>query len=216
MAALILSKISLGGTLGVMFLGVCVSSMLYGVTCLQTFMYYRSTKGKSDGSFFRTLTQGIAGLSISVATELMISSSVAYYLYSRRTGLQRSNDIITKLIALTITTGMLTTLFNVADLIAYITARDDLYVLFFNFMLGKLYANSLLSSLNSREYLMGMADGRTPAKHEAFKLGPMGGSSGQSDSPSQDTQPGAMIHIGVDRYVVSASDVGSTTKIESV
>ncbi|KAL1949732.1 hypothetical protein VTO73DRAFT_8613 [Trametes versicolor] len=92
--------------------------------------------------------QGIAGLSISVATESMISFTLAYYLHNRRTGLRKSNDIITKLIALTVTTGMLTTLFNVADLIAYVTAHNNLYVLFFNFMLGKLIAARSIRKLS--------------------------------------------------------------------
>ena len=76
---------------------------------------------------------GIIGLSVSLAADLFISTSLCYYLYKSRTGLRkyvgsmaygayettliasstrihdRSDDIIVKLIALTITTGMLTT-----------------------------------------------------------------------------------------------------------
>lgn len=37
----------------------------------------------------RTQHQGIAGLSISVATESMISFTLAYYLHNRRTGLRK-------------------------------------------------------------------------------------------------------------------------------
>lgn len=78
MAALF-QEISLGGTLGVTFLGVCVSSMcvsfihthrlyalmrgqrrLYGVTCLQTFTYYRSLKAKTDGWLLRSLVRSLA------------------------------------------------------------------------------------------------------------------------------------------------------------
>ncbi|KAI0667863.1 hypothetical protein C8Q78DRAFT_294521 [Trametes maxima] len=261
-----------------MFLGVCVSSVLYGVTCLQTFSYYRSAKGQGDGPLFHTMvaallifdtvhqaivihivynylvldfvaplkvlvlvwslpaevvmnailalilnsflsyriwllsrrndltfiataltvanfgtnlaygirgffesnifdaqeilrTHGLVGLSISVATEFMISTVLAWYLHRSRTGLRTSNDIITKLIMLTITTGMLTTLVNVADLIAYITADKTLYVLFFNFLLGKLYSNALLTSLNSREYVMGLrGDGSSRSRGETIQM----------------------------------------------
>ncbi|KAI0363659.1 hypothetical protein BV20DRAFT_1057869 [Pilatotrama ljubarskyi] len=249
MAFFIFAHVSLGGTLGVTFLGSSVSSMLYGVTCLQTITYFRSRKAKMDGFGLRLLVgyvlalphypsrtvsdlymfftpgapligyfvlrlfdsahqavvihicynylvlavkdplklsllvwsvpgalslanlgtnisygvrgyqykglfdaevmlrpHGIAGLSTSVACELMISTSLAYYLYTRRTGLRRSKDIVNRLIALTITTGMLTTVFDVIDLIAYTTAHDNLYVMFFNFLLAKLYANALLTA----------------------------------------------------------------------
>ncbi|KAI1791137.1 hypothetical protein LXA43DRAFT_442270 [Ganoderma leucocontextum] len=82
-------------------------------------------------------THGIFALSISLAADLCISTSLCYYLHRSRAGWRKSDDIITKLIALTITTGMLTTLCKLVDLIAYITAHDNLYVLFFNFMVGK-------------------------------------------------------------------------------
>ncbi|KAI0667864.1 hypothetical protein C8Q78DRAFT_980812 [Trametes maxima] len=310
MATGIFAGISLGETLGVTFLGVCVSSMLYGVTCLQTFTYYRSAKARSDGRVLHALvaallifdsahqaivihavynylvidfanpfkvltvvwsvpteivlnailalilnvfltfrllqlskqyylpaiagtlslanfgmqlypfknifeaevalrTQGIAGLSISVATEFFISTSLAYFLHSRRTGLRKSNDIITKLIMLTITTGMLTTLFNVADLIAYVTAHNNLYVLFFNFMLGKLYANALLTSLNSREYVLGIAgESRAASDHETLKL-PRTGYSSRSGQSSRTTDAGRGgppgIHIQMERFVALVS-----------
>ncbi|PIL33603.1 hypothetical protein GSI_04226 [Ganoderma sinense ZZ0214-1] len=273
---LLFVRIDLGSTLGVTFLGVAVSSMIYGFTCLQTFNYYHSSRAKADNAFLRCLVSllflcdtfhqilvlhatyhylilgfaqpvtlsttlvwslpaeiimnvcilafllnsflthrlwrlshhvylavcaalltvaniavnlgesfpstlisrkppfisissfctthslrdsrihGTVGLSISLATDLFISLSLCYYLHQSRTGLRGSDGIITKLIALTITTGMLTTLCNLADVIAYITARDNLYDLFFNFMLAKLYANALLTTLNTRQYVHGL------------------------------------------------------------
>ncbi|KAJ8469025.1 hypothetical protein ONZ51_g9270 [Trametes cubensis] len=235
---------SLWGTLGITFLGVCISSMLYGVMCLQAFHYYRSARAQSDGralyvlvaalfgldsvhqivvihvvynylildfanpskvtgiiwslpaeiilgailalvlngfltfrvwklsrrvdftaiasslslgNFGTTLSfairgsqynnifaaetdlrrHGITAFFLSVAVEVMISSTLVYYLYSRRTGLQRSNDIVTKLIILTVTTGMLTALCHVAEAVSYVAEPDQFYVLFFNFVVGK-------------------------------------------------------------------------------
>ncbi|KAJ8481491.1 hypothetical protein ONZ51_g5965 [Trametes cubensis] len=48
-------------------------------------------------------------------------------------------------------------MFVIANLIGYLAAPSQLYTLFFNFMLGKLYINSLLTSLNSHEYVRGDA-----------------------------------------------------------
>ncbi|PIL33640.1 hypothetical protein GSI_04263 [Ganoderma sinense ZZ0214-1] len=226
MAAFSLAGIDLGSTLGVTFLGVALSSMIYGITCLQTFIYYRSPRAKTDGAILRSLvatvflcesfhqvvilhatyhylilgfarplslittlvwslpmetimngilslllfsflthrlwllsrhaylsacgalltvvsvavttaygirgfrycnlfqaekvlrTHGILSLSISLGADLFISTSLCYYLHRSRTGWRKSDDIITKLIALTITTGMLTTLCKLVDLIA--------------------------------------------------------------------------------------------------
>ncbi|CDO69091.1 hypothetical protein BN946_scf184992.g40 [Trametes cinnabarina] len=121
----------------------------------------------------------------------MLSFTLAFYLNAHRTGLRKSNDVITKLILLTVTTGMLTTLFNIADLIAYITHPDNLYVLCFNFMLGKLYANALLTSLNSREYVL--KDALTD--HETLGFTSSGSNGNVRTEPAE-------IHIAMDKLVV--------------
>ncbi|KAF4583383.1 hypothetical protein EYR40_010839 [Pleurotus pulmonarius] len=98
----------------------------------------------------RLRTFGTAGLGVAVVTDVCISATLCYYLQKGRTGFRRSDDIITKLIALTITTGLLSTLFVIANLVALVAAPEKLYSLFFNFMLGKLYINALLTSYVSR------------------------------------------------------------------
>ncbi|KAI0833789.1 hypothetical protein BC628DRAFT_1414527 [Trametes gibbosa] len=321
MASSLLAGINLGETLGVTFLGVCVSSMLYGVTCLQTWNYYRSSKGKTDsrlmwimvaallvfdsahqaivihavytylildfanpikvvelvwsvptevvlnailaiilngfltfriwkvskmyfltsiaallsmanfgtnlayairGYFIPNIFEaelvlrhhGIAGLAISVATETMISFSLAFYLHTRRTGLRKSNDIISKLVLLSVTTGLLIAAINVANLVAYVAASDSFYVLFFNFMLGKLYANSLLTSLNSREYVLGvLADGQPSSNHETIKLAPTTGRFGQTSRTGHNMGTAShQVHIAMDRFVVTDSEMEDAHK----
>ncbi|KAH9848467.1 hypothetical protein C2E23DRAFT_436931 [Lenzites betulinus] len=320
MAAALLAGFNIGDTLGVTFLGVCISSMLYGVTCLQTWHYYRSSRGKSDGwlmwllvatllvfdsthqaivihavysylvldfanpvkvfllvwsvpteivfnailaiilngfltfriwrvSKMYSLTlvaailscanfgtnlayairgyplagileaervlrhHGIAGLSISVATETMISFSLAFYLHTRRTGLRKSNDMIGKLILLSVTTGLLTAAFNVANMISYIAAPDALYVLFFNFMLGKLYANALLTSLNSREYVLGMlADSQPASDHETLRPSMVDRFRQSSRTGNHISMPSHEVHIAMDRFVVTDADMDDTQK----
>ncbi|KAI0706365.1 hypothetical protein C8Q76DRAFT_749326 [Earliella scabrosa] len=96
-----------------------------------------------------------AGLSVAVVADLAISGAMVWYLNKGKTGIRRSDDMIGRLIAMTITTGVLTTVFVIANLIAYQAAPEELYNLFFNFMLGKLYINALLTSLNSRTFVRG-------------------------------------------------------------
>ncbi|KAI0045641.1 hypothetical protein FA95DRAFT_1607555 [Auriscalpium vulgare] len=258
---------ALTATLATQYLGVAIASMLYGVTCIQTFHYYRSNKGRSDrwmlkaivaallildsthqalilhvvyyyivtnygdpfallnnlwsiatsilisaliaslvqsylilriwrlsknkyivagcgalmlGYLSTTLAYAIkeltftyvlvaesklkpiatVGLCMSVATDVSIAVALSYYLHKSRTGFRRSDDVLTKLIISAVTTGALTTLVVIADLAAYLAAPNDTYVLCINFSTGKLYANCLLTSLNSRDYFSGaLSDG---------------------------------------------------------
>ncbi|KAI0833794.1 hypothetical protein BC628DRAFT_1414532 [Trametes gibbosa] len=249
----ILSQLALGPTIGVAYLGVAISSAVYGITCIQTFQYYRSPRGSTDVPFLRLIvlilwmldsshqalivqivyhylilnyanatallrtvwsipteiivnaviacivetffvmriwklskntfmvftiahftmnlvfpirtffypilleaetklkSTGSSGLGVAVVADVSISAAMVWYLRKGRTGLRKSDDMIGRLIMLTITTGM----FVIANLVAYLAAPAQLYVLFFNFMLGKLYINSLLTSLNSRTYVRG-------------------------------------------------------------
>ncbi|KAI8969879.1 hypothetical protein BD414DRAFT_540897 [Trametes punicea] len=266
--ALILSQIKLGPTIGVAYLGVAISSAIYGVTCIQTFQYFRSPKSITDMLFLKLIvialwvldsahqaiiisilyhylitnyanpaalleavwsigteiivnaaiafavetffvmriwklsrntwvtsacmlftvahltmnlvfpirtffypglveaetklkSTGSSGLGVAVLADVSISVAMVWYLRQGRTGLRKSDDMIGRLIKLTITTGSLTTTFVIANLIAYLAAPAELYTLFFNFMLGKLYINSLLTSLNSRTYVRGGSEGTT-------------------------------------------------------
>ncbi|KAI0042901.1 hypothetical protein FA95DRAFT_1609820 [Auriscalpium vulgare] len=249
-----------GGTIGVEYLGVIFSSILYGVTCIQTFQYFRSVKGGSDVWWVRAMvlalftldttheaflihvpyeqlithyadpsallktiwsipfaivisaiiafiansffvyriyklsssklvtlfsfvcavaefagatayairlylnknfvtaevtlkSTGLAAAAIAVGANVVISGAMAFYLYASRTGVGRSDSVITKLIVLVVSTGTATTVALTADLIAYIIAPDLLYVLMFEFMVGKLFVNSVLTCLNLRDHI---------------------------------------------------------------
>ncbi|RDX44528.1 hypothetical protein OH76DRAFT_1486971 [Lentinus brumalis] len=53
LAPQILSNLDRDGTLGMGYLGAVVSSLIYGITCIQTFQYYRSPKGQGDPTYIR-------------------------------------------------------------------------------------------------------------------------------------------------------------------
>ncbi|KAI0630552.1 hypothetical protein C8Q77DRAFT_1211554 [Trametes polyzona] len=260
----VFSQLTLGPRIGVAYVGVAISSMMYGITCIQTFQYYRSPRSISDTMslrvtvfilwlldsthqafiihimyhylvqnyantsallhtvwsiptevlvdavitgiveiifvvrvwklskntfvtgactvfafthlvmflvsstrmfFYDVLVEGemkletaaLWALGAAVLADISMSSAMVWCLHKGRTGLRksRSDDMMGRLIILTITTGSFTTLFGIADFVAYLAAPSQLYGLFFNFMLGKLYINSLLTMLNSRAYLRG-------------------------------------------------------------
>ncbi|TBU47719.1 hypothetical protein BD309DRAFT_1016136 [Dichomitus squalens] len=49
----ILAQLDKGSTIGISFIGAVASSMVYGVTCVQTFHYYRSPRVKTDQLWLR-------------------------------------------------------------------------------------------------------------------------------------------------------------------
>lgn len=93
---------------------------------------------------------GIGSLAYAVAADATISATLTFYLWRSRTGFRRNDGIITRLMVLTISTGASVSAVVAADLIAYLVAPNELYVLFFNYPIGKMYINVLLTTLNMR------------------------------------------------------------------
>ncbi|PIL28557.1 hypothetical protein GSI_08598 [Ganoderma sinense ZZ0214-1] len=106
---------------------------------------------------FAIKPHGIAALCSAIVTESVLSVAVAAHLYKARSGLRKHDDFLTKVIAFTVTTGMMTTPFNVAALITYVVLTKSLTVLLFNFLLAKLYAYAFITTLNIRKYLLDLA-----------------------------------------------------------
>ncbi|PIL32214.1 hypothetical protein GSI_05459 [Ganoderma sinense ZZ0214-1] len=259
-AALILANVDLNGTMGIAYIGGVLSCMVYGVTCIQTFHYFRSQQSRVDAWYLRNIVAlllfldtghqaiiiqalyyyvitnynnpfaflraswsipteviinaviafvvesffvlriwklgrnvyvtatamlftvahftmnlyypieqfynpefpagveklkatGSAGLAVAVVADTFISAAMVWYLHKGKSGIRRSDDMIGRIIALTITTGGLTTTFVILNLIAYQLRPQLLYNLAINFLLGKLYINALLTSLNSRSFV---------------------------------------------------------------
>ncbi|KAG8687457.1 hypothetical protein FRC08_011956 [Ceratobasidium sp. 394] len=91
----------------------------------------------------------IVWLTTSAIADVLITCVLSWYLHSHRTGFPRTDHVITRIIQLTIQTGLMTSLWATIDLILYLTLDNNLHLLF-NLPLCKLYTNSLMSTLNSR------------------------------------------------------------------
>ncbi|KAI0788102.1 hypothetical protein C8Q74DRAFT_1255718 [Fomes fomentarius] len=271
LSPVMLLNTDLNGTIGVLFLGAVFSSMIYGLTCLQTFQYFRSHRAASDGRCIHLLVllllaldtfhqalilhvdytylvlgfanpikllsslpwtgpveilvngtlgfifnvfniyrlwrlcnnvyvvtpalllslanyasgisyairmfqcqnmsqameklkdHGLAQLALSATTDILVSAALGYYLYKSRTGVRRSKDMIGKLIIMTVTTGAFCATWNIAAVIVYVAAPQTLAAVFFTFIMSKLYANAVLTTLNMRQYMrtLGGASGDT-------------------------------------------------------
>ncbi|KAH7337102.1 hypothetical protein B0J17DRAFT_666255 [Rhizoctonia solani] len=85
----------------------------------------------------------------SAIADTAITVVLSWYLHSHRTGFSKTDGIITRLVRITVQTGLITTVWALVDLIMYLFVPNPLHLLF-NLPLPKLYSNSLLSTLNAR------------------------------------------------------------------
>ncbi|KAF8525781.1 hypothetical protein BU17DRAFT_83269 [Hysterangium stoloniferum] len=82
--------------------------------------------------------------------DILVSAAIVRSLWRSRTGFPRTNNLIMKLILWTVNTGILTSLWAILDIALFSASQDTLIHDFFNVMLAKLYANTLLATLNNR------------------------------------------------------------------
>ncbi|EPQ51004.1 hypothetical protein GLOTRDRAFT_133330 [Gloeophyllum trabeum ATCC 11539] len=93
------------------------------------------------------------GLGCAAAADIIIAISMCHYLAKRRTGFKRTNSIILTLMAFSINTGLLTSILATATAITFATMPTNFVWQSFFWVLGKCYVNSLLATLNGREYI---------------------------------------------------------------
>ncbi|EIW84553.1 hypothetical protein CONPUDRAFT_100731 [Coniophora puteana RWD-64-598 SS2] len=92
----------------------------------------------------------IVWLAASALGDIIIATVLVKHLRSLRTGFAATDDIVNKVIRLTLQTGLLTAICASINLIIFCADTSGVYLIF-NIPLPKLYTNSLMSSLNSRK-----------------------------------------------------------------
>ncbi|KAI3603794.1 hypothetical protein WG66_006693 [Moniliophthora roreri] len=99
----------------------------------------------------RVMTMAIAGFASAVANDIVCAVALSYYLHTSRSGIKSTDTLINKLIAYAIHNGALTSLTSIS-IVVLIAPKPKNLVYFSMFeVIGNLYANSLLSTLNSRK-----------------------------------------------------------------
>ncbi|KAG6835281.1 hypothetical protein H0H93_003168 [Arthromyces matolae] len=106
---------------------------------------------------------------VAVAGDVVIAGALCFFLHRSRTGFKKSNTMITKLILFAVSAGVLTSICCIACLIAILVWPSTLIYVGFYFLLGKLYTNSLLATLNARQYIRRLGEDGGP---ESFNLHP--------------------------------------------
>ncbi|KAM5543728.1 hypothetical protein V8D89_002345 [Ganoderma adspersum] len=105
---------------------------------------------------FRIL--GIIWLVSAALADVLITTALVWHLRKHKTGIAVTDDIVNKIIRLTVQTGLITSLFAVISLVLYLAVPSG-YDFIFNMPLAKLYTNSLMSTLNSRRMWKAAASG---------------------------------------------------------
>ncbi|KAH9943025.1 uncharacterized protein BXZ73DRAFT_97089 [Epithele typhae] len=100
----------------------------------------------------------VRALSISMnvfaaAADVSIAGSLCFMLNRSRSEFVKSNTLINKLILFAVNTGLLTSVCACISLITYFTLPLSFVYICFYFLMGRLYANSLLATLNARNRL---------------------------------------------------------------
>ncbi|OSX66861.1 hypothetical protein POSPLADRAFT_1051029 [Postia placenta MAD-698-R-SB12] len=92
------------------------------------------------------------GLSLSAALDVLVAASLCYYLRKNRSGFTSMDALINALTFYTVQNGSLTFIATVIALACWVSLRN-LVFLALHFIITKLYANALLSTLNARRGL---------------------------------------------------------------
>ncbi|KAL0947724.1 hypothetical protein HGRIS_013809 [Hohenbuehelia grisea] len=88
-------------------------------------------------------------LTCSTLADIFITVSLMYNLHRRRTGIARTDDLLTRITRMTVQTGLITTVWTVLDLALLLTTSNAVFLMF-DLCLAELYLNALLSTLNAR------------------------------------------------------------------
>jgi len=92
-----------------------------------------------------------AAFGSAVAVDSMLAVTIIHYLRRSRGEFESTNSRIEKLVFWTLSTGIITSVCSLAGLITYALFPNKLYFLAIEFLLTKLYINSLLAMLNARK-----------------------------------------------------------------
>ncbi|KAJ6469352.1 hypothetical protein C8R45DRAFT_1016757 [Mycena sanguinolenta] len=116
--------------------------------------------------------------SVSTANDLTITATVVFLLYQQRSKVQkRTAALVDKIILWTLETGFLTSVTGVMALVFFVRMKENFIWVAFFAVTARLFANSLLASLNSRTTLRSLHDVSmdlsTGSRYNSFNNVPM-------------------------------------------
>ncbi|OBZ68710.1 hypothetical protein A0H81_11139 [Grifola frondosa] len=107
----------------------------------------------------------IIWLACSAVADSVITIALVWHLRRHKTGFSVTDDVVNRIIRLTVHTGLVTALCATIDLVLFLAMPAGLHLIF-NLPLSKLYTNSLMSTLNSRAILKYGASDNTSGSNQ--------------------------------------------------
>ncbi|KAF9069388.1 hypothetical protein BDP27DRAFT_1325557 [Rhodocollybia butyracea] len=92
----------------------------------------------------------VQALSCTAVTDILITCSLVWSLWKSRTHVRATDDAITRIIRLTVQTGLITSVSAILDFVLFLASPNTTVNFVWDFSLSKLYTNALLSTLNAR------------------------------------------------------------------
>ncbi|KAJ6509112.1 hypothetical protein DFH09DRAFT_274954 [Mycena vulgaris] len=90
----------------------------------------------------------------SVLSDILITTGLSWRLHSARTGMQATNNLLNYLIIFAINRGMLTMITAILELVLFFALPGTFYFFAMIWFSGKLYMNSMLATLNTRQHAL--------------------------------------------------------------
>ncbi|CAA7266099.1 unnamed protein product [Cyclocybe aegerita] len=134
---------SLAMPIVIVVLGTC--SLIGGVTL--TGLVIREREWAAFTKFEPAV---ITWLGASAVADVLITASLSWSLASPVSSSAATDDKVTKIIRLTVQTGLVTAIFATLDVVIFVTVKGTTLNFLWDFPLSKLYTNALLSTLNAR------------------------------------------------------------------
>jgi len=150
-----------------------VTGLIVGMALAQfatAVVYTARTFSLRVGQAVQIINLGSVALSLGLANDIFTAASLSFFLHKMRTGYKKSDTLINRLIIYSVNTGMLTSVFSAAVLIAYNLMPANLIFIAGYFILCKLYANSCLATLNMRRFVHGRGTDREEATIPTFVM----------------------------------------------
>ncbi|KAJ7100793.1 hypothetical protein B0H15DRAFT_817319 [Mycena belliarum] len=132
------------------YLGLLTASLALGQLICAMLMAWKCHQYPAWADFVKFTDLIIAWMTTTILVDVTITIILVWYLRRHKTGLEGTDQVVDRLIRLTVQTGMLTSVWALLDLVLFLTQPTDASHLIFQIPMVKMYTNSLMSSLNSR------------------------------------------------------------------
>ncbi|KAG7098103.1 hypothetical protein E1B28_000077 [Marasmius oreades] len=147
---------------GKLYLGLITAGLALSQIICAMLMAWKCRQYPAWGDFAKFTDLIYAWMISTILVDVVITVILVWYLVrivplnrGHKTGMARSDELVDRIIRITIQTGALTSVWALVDLVTFLAIPDQAVHLVFQVSMVKLYTHSLMSSLNSRGVWIG-------------------------------------------------------------